>query len=191
MVLALADHPELPARALPVLLSLPVPPASQLLPYPTMTDADDTSADAVSGSPCHHTPRLVHAHYVTAEHMLPAPSWTEVPSVACPGPDTALLWVQIQRGWHSFLFWEEEKGVTLTDPGDPGLLSRLCPRTSTFPGSLDQVTPERKLRGYVGLAHTKGTARRLQRPGSLTYTVSPPRSTTKLSTALHLGPTWP
>lgn len=126
MVLALADQPELPDSPLPALPSLRVPPAFSYCLTPT--DANDTSARAVSGAPCHHTPRLVHIYCVSAEHMLPALSWTEVPSVACLGLDTVLLRVQIQRGWHSFLFWEEEKDVTLTDCSvDPGLLSRLCP----------------------------------------------------------------
>lgn len=51
-----------------------------------------------------------------------------------------------------------------------------------LPWEPGQVTPERKLRGYMVLTHTKGMAQR-QREAWFPDIYS--RSTTKLSTALH------
>lgn len=59
MALALADGPELSVRVPPALLSPPVPSASQLLPCLIMSNANDTSAKAISGSACHPIYRVM------------------------------------------------------------------------------------------------------------------------------------
>lgn len=192
MPLALADHPELPARVPPAPLSLLYHlPLSYSLTSPQLMPMIPQLWQSRGRHPTH---RLVHTYTVTTEHKLPAHWCTGIPSVTCAGHThcevsqdlTQLCWVAIQRAWHVFLFWEEEMRVTVTDcSADPGLASPCSVHEPPLPRQPRAVAPGRKVGQDMGTAEgppggCQGLAPRLIWSGS----------TAKLSpgTAPHRGP---